>query len=270
MKGIKKINNNFALCCNDQNEEVIAYGKGVGFGKFPCEIEVDRIERIYYDVSSKYYSVLDSVSHEIILACSEIADAAQFELEGSLNPNLAFTLADHVSFAIERQKKGIDIALPLSHDLKFLYPTETQLGVDGLKTIQEMTGILLPESEASSIAMHIINAEGADLHASMQKLEIIEDICRIVEQELGIEMDRESYSYSRFAVHLHNLITRLSQNQPVKANISVKMLKSMAMEYPDLYFAGNKVTRYLEEKWGWKSNEEELLYIMLHMGRVRE
>lgn len=269
MKAIKKINNNFALCQTESGEEVIVYGKGVGFGNFPCEIPLEKIDRTYYDVNEKYYSILDAVPPEVVLGCSDIADNAAFELDCSLNPNFAFTLADHINFAIERQKKGIDIALPLSHDLKFLYPQEVSLGQSGLDVIERETGIRLPDSEASSIAMHLINAEGEDLHASIQKLEIIDEICSIVEKELGVQINKESYSYSRFAVHLHNLIRRLEAKEPVHISISTKMLRTMAMEYPDVYFCGNRIIQYLDEKWGWKCNEEELLYIMLHVSRIR-
>ena len=36
---LKKINNNVALASNDAGEEIVVFGKGVGFPKTPYELE---------------------------------------------------------------------------------------------------------------------------------------------------------------------------------------------------------------------------------------
>lgn len=269
MKAIKKINNNFALCLDENGIEVIVYGKGVGFGSFPCELDLARIERTYYDVNPKYMGVLSDVSQEVILTCSDIVDEAQLEIDSDLNPNLVFTLADHINFAIERFNKGIEISTPLAYDIKYLYPKEMQLGISGLAIIKQQLGICLPDCEAASIAMHLINAEGSDLHASMKVMEMIEDVCEIIEKDLQITLDKDSYSYSRFAVHLHNLINRISNDEKVESG-TAGMLKVLAIQNPDIYFCANQVADYFNEQYGWKCNKEEVLYLMLHISRVKE
>ena len=48
MQAIKKINNNFALCLDSSGVEMIAYGRGIGFGQFPCEVDLDKLDGTYW------------------------------------------------------------------------------------------------------------------------------------------------------------------------------------------------------------------------------
>ena len=55
MQVIKKINNNFAICVDGEGNELIAFGKGIGFPKVPYEIEdLSVINRTFYDIDQKY------------------------------------------------------------------------------------------------------------------------------------------------------------------------------------------------------------------------
>ena len=53
----------------------------------------------------------------LVLACAEITERAEIELDCALNPNLPFTLADHLNFAAERLRKGIEISTPLAYEM---------------------------------------------------------------------------------------------------------------------------------------------------------
>lgn len=44
----------------------------------------------------------------------------------------------------------------------------------------------------------------------------------------------------------------------------------MAKEYPDLYTCACEVGKYLYTSYGWKCNQEEILYLMLHINRVQD
>ena len=46
MKVIKNINNNVSICVDDNNREVIAFGKGIGFKKPPYELELSQISYV--------------------------------------------------------------------------------------------------------------------------------------------------------------------------------------------------------------------------------
>ena len=46
MKVIKNINNNVAICVDDNGHEVVAMGKGIGFSKPPYEVDLSKITKI--------------------------------------------------------------------------------------------------------------------------------------------------------------------------------------------------------------------------------
>lgn len=48
---VKKLNNNFVLCEDEEGVTFIAYGKGIGFPKTPYELtDLSLIDRRFYDV----------------------------------------------------------------------------------------------------------------------------------------------------------------------------------------------------------------------------
>lgn len=271
VKAITKINNNFALCLDNNGVEVIAYGRGVGFGKFPCELPLDRVEKTFYDVNSKYLTTIADLPPTIIEVSAAIAEQAEIKLGCELNPNLPFSLGDHLNFAIERTKKGIVIHTPISFDIKYLYPQEYELGKDGINLIEEKIGVRLPENEAISIAMHLINAESStsSIHSIMVKTQVISDVHSIIEEHLKMEININSYQFSRFAVHLSYLVQRLENGKNIDHQ-DTGMLKKIARSYPQNYICAQKIADYFESNWQWKCTNEETLYLMLHIYRIQE
>lgn len=272
MKIVKQINNNAALALDGSGNEIVVLGRGVGFPKMPYELtDLSRIEKTFYDVKLKYISMAADIPQAIMLASADIAELAEIELDCELNPNLPFTLADHLNFAIERIQKGIDLTTPLAYDVKHLYPRESELGMRALEILDQYAGVRLPDSEAVNVALHLINAEAetGDMHSMMMTLKIIAEVDAIVEEKLGIRLDKESFHYSRFTMHLRYLIQRLSSGEQVEEHTS-GMLRQLAREYPDIYLCAREVADYFKNTWGWQCNDEERLYLMLHINRVRE
>ena len=53
MQALRRINNNVVLCRDSSGRELIAMGKGIGFGTFPRELALSEIERTFYDTDEK-------------------------------------------------------------------------------------------------------------------------------------------------------------------------------------------------------------------------
>lgn len=269
---IRKINNNAAVALDSRGKEAVVLGKGIGFPKVPYDLEdISVVERTFYDIDPQYLDMIVTLPQEILLASADISEEAQVRLKTSLNPNLPLTLADHLNFAIERLRKGVNLGVPIAYDIRHLYPKETELGIEALSILEEYTGVSLPSTEAINIAMHLINAEieNSELHSLIKVMEILDRIDTIVEKELSIKLDKDSYGYYRFGMHLRYLVQRLMSGTQ-SDNRGGFMLKTAAREYPQVYICALKVTDYLKKTWGWKCNDEELLYLMLHINRVRE
>lgn len=272
MRVIRKINTSAAIAVDGRGNEVVVLGKGVGFPPVPYELEdLSRIERTFYDIDPRYLGLLDELPQPVLLASADIAEEAEDELGCELNPNLPFTLADHLAFAAQRLQNGINLTTPIAYDIKHLYPKEYELGCRALEILQRNAGVALPESEAVNVALHLINAQadGEGAGSVMKMMDILADVEHIVEQRLHFTLDRESYNYSRFAVHLRYLIQRLESGRSSE-NGTADMLRTLAREYPDVYTCAVAVADYFKEQHGWTCSKEEVLYLMLHIHRVHE
>lgn len=272
MKIIKKINTSAVLALDANGREIVVLGKGIGFPKVPYELtDLSTVERTFYDVDSKYLNMIAGIPKSVLLASAEIFECAEIYLDCNLNPNLPFTLADHLSFAISRIKDGINLMSPIAYDIKHLYPREAKLGKEALDIFEDYTDIRLHEDEASSIAMHLINAEAEshDLHTLVERMNTIHEIEKIVEDHLQIKLDHESYIYSRFVTHLQYLLQRMSSDKQIQEQ-SFNMLKTVSTQYPDIYECVMRISEYLKSEYGWECNQEEKFYLVIHIGRVQE
>ena len=237
----------------------------------PYELtDLSVVYRTFYDVEPQYYEMLSSLPEEALMAAADIAEQAEIALQAELNPNLPFTLADHIAFAQEREKQGIRLATPLHYDVQHLYPREYELGLQAMETVRLRTGTALPRAEAVNIALHIVNAEleGSDLSSTLAAVEVLDEVTVLVERELGIALDRESYNYARFAMHIQFLVRRLSSGKVMEQG-SGKMLSELSAEYPATYRCAQAVAKEIEQRHGWHCSSDEVLYLMLHIYRVQ-
>ena len=203
MQIVKKINNNVALAQDSKGNELVVFGKGIGFPAMPYELDdLSRIQRTFYNVSKRYVDLLPDLPEALMLAAGDIVEEAQDELDCELNPNLPFILADHLHFAIQRVRQGVALQTPLSYDVKHLYPKEYQIAARGMRALCEQLDVRLPESETVSVALHLINAEGRseNMHDTMANVQLIAQLSAMVEDYFHIQIDRDSFNYSRLAM----------------------------------------------------------------------
>lgn len=272
MKITKKINNNVALAVDGAGKELVVFGRGVGFPAMPYELtDLSKIQRTFYDIKSSYVQMAEGLPEDIVLLAADIVELAQADLTCDLNPNLTFTLADHLSFAVERCLNGMELNTPLAYDVAHFYPKEMELSRRALRIIKERKNIRLPDSEAINIALHLVNGEmeNSDMHATLKATQVIRDISEIIERELRIELDTTSFNYSRFVMHLRYLLQRLEQGEQEDSGIGSAM-RLTCIKYPSVYRCALKVRDYLVNRCNQQCSEDELLYLFMHINRLRE
>ena len=273
MQIVKKINNNVALARDGRGNELVVFGKGVGFPAMPYELDdLDRIQRTFYNVSKRYIDLLPDLPEELMLAADDIAEEARDELDCELNPNLPFILADHLNFAIQRTRQGVALQNPLSYDVKHLYPKEYQIAARGMRELCSKMGVQLPESETVSVALHLINAEGkaGDMHDTLANVQLIAQLSEMVEDYFHIQIDRDSFNYSRLAMHMRYMIQRMSEGSHMPADpATLELIRTVKMEYPQDYDCTRRIADWLAKNRGWHCSSEEQLYLVMHIHRVR-
>lgn len=272
MELFKKINNNVALARDAKGREMVVFGKGIGFPAMPYELtDLSLVQRSFYDVNEKYFDLLRDVPEAVFLAADDIADTAREELGCSLNANLTYALADHLNFAIQCSREGMSVRTPLAYDIRHLYPQEYAIAKEGLHQLCSTLEVDLPESEAVSIAMHIITAENevGDMHSTILTAKVISEISALVEESLSVKLDKDSFSFSRFAMHLRYLVQRMMQGKPLNSDSAMDvMFTTMRREYPDTYTCVQQIDRFLRDTYGWTCSREEQLYLIMHIHRV--
>ena len=269
MKVIRNINNNVAVCLDDNNHEVIAFGKGIGFQKAPYEIELAQIDRTYYNLDSHYIALLNELPEDIMEVTTEIVDKGSAYLGIELNKTFWFSLCDHINFAVENAKKGLIISNPMTNEIRHLYEKEMLLGKWAVKHIAKKLSIRLPQSEEGNLALHFINAmqmvKQSQEEDDMEHF--VEDITDIIESEMNIIIDRNDFSYSRFVTHLKFLLKRSHKlNESISDN--VKMYEQVYSNHPEIRGAIAKIKEYIIVELDIEPSKEELLYLMIHINRL--
>lgn len=272
MEAVQKINNNVVICRDSKGRELVAMGKGLGFGTIPREIPLGDIERTFYNIEDKYYKLAEEIPAEIFGFAAGIVDIAQNELPYDLNPNQLVTLADHINFAIERAKNNIRVRMPLAYDIQQLYPLEYKIGQYAVHRIQKEFKIGLPGDEAVGIAMNLINgkmAETAPAAASKKKEdeEMLEDITTLIEKRLRFIVDRESFAYARYATHLQYLFERIHEGKVFKED-NTEIYEALKKELHGIYLCAEEIRKLIRKEWDCGLTDEEMLYLMLHINRI--
>lgn len=273
---LKKINNNVALASSDAGEEIVVFGKGVGFHEMPYELEDESvIQRVFRDVDEKCIGGFANIADDVLLVASDIVAMADKALDCALAGNLVVCLADHLQYALERTGDGIAIENPLSHEVAFVYPREVELGRRSIELVSERMGVNLPESEITSIALHLVNAEvdgmGSvqDMDLVMKSTVILERATQVIEGQLGQQLDRTSYAYVRFVAHLRFLIRRLMRGG-CKETENSGLFRQAARDFPDAYRCAAGINEYLKRDYNWSCSDEEMLYLMMYVNRLRQ
>lgn len=268
MRVVKNINNNVSVCIDDNNRQVIAFGKGIGFKKPPYEVSLGEIDRTFYELDENFIALLEEIPEEVFEVSCAIVEKGSAYLNVELPKAFVFTLADHLNFAIERTRKGMVIQNPMINEIRHLYEKEMKLGNWAIKYIRRELKIALPQVEAGNIVMHFINAESLINTKTHNDLEqFIDDITMIIEDNLNIIVDRNDFSYSRFVTHLKYLLKR-SETTSLVSTDNKRLYSKVREEYPELQKVIEKIKEYLIICLKMEPNEEELLYLMLHINRL--
>lgn len=274
MRVVKKINNNVALCVDRKGQEIVAFGKGIGFPPMPYEAELSKIDRTFYRIDSRYLPLLTELPEEVLQFTAMIVDKAVMRLQYELNPNLVITLSDHIAFCLQRARQGIFIQMPLVYELEQNYPQEVELGRYTVKELERIFHVHLHKNEASGIAMSFINARNtakADANVSGDELLeyeiVLDDTIKIVERKLHITIDRDSFNFARYTSHLMYLLKRVYRNEEIVSE-NAGMYEEISREFPNISDCIEEFDEYFRKRWKHSLSKEEKLYLIMHVNRI--
>lgn len=272
---VKIINNNVISSKDKYGNEIVVMGRGIAFGcKAGDAISQDKIEKIFrldnQDSMKKMEELLSYIPMEYFNLADEIIMYAKKTLDIKLNENVYITLTDHISFAIERFYGGMNFANALEEEIKLFYSQEYAIGKFGVSLIYEKTSIRLPESEAASIALHIINAEhNAAISQTMTSISIMNDMMQMICQALNISTNECIYNYWMVS-NLKFLAHRMLLLEPMKGYEDIEFFRFLESHCEWEMKLISKIKAAIIEKYNCEMTEEEQIYLTLHVKRIRD
>jgi len=272
---IKRIyNNNIVMAVDDAHEEVIATGAGVGYltsrGQVVNESKVERVFRMTGLAKSGGFRVLLELPYEVLSATTTLSTGLKRRHGLSLTPALEVALADHFAQALKRVETGEPIYNPMLWETKLSYPTEFAIALEVLEDLHEALGVRLPLDEAGFVAMHLASAGlVGDPARALTLGRALHDVIEMVEQDLGISLNTDGASTTRFLTHVKFVIQRLTHNKAFAGSFD-EIFQTLKRQYPDTYTCARHLGGYLQGQFATTVTEEEELYLMLHLRRLQD
>ena len=272
LKAIRSINNNIAVCIDSTGTEVVAMGKGIGYGAMPHEVELSQISHTYYSVDPHLLSGIQDIPEDVLAFTAKVVDAARGQIHYRMSSNLVFTLADHIAFAIKRSKSNLKVKMPLAYDIEQNFPDEYRVARQIVRRIRREFGAALPNDEAAGIAMNFLNAridEASEEESRRAQADedMLEDITEIIENEFETTVDRSSFAFSRYATHMHYLFCRLHTGEKLEAS-GLLGYQGIEDQFPEGVACVERIAQHIEDAWGAALSAEEKLYLVIHVSRI--
>ncbi|NJI80931.1 PRD domain-containing protein [Clostridioides difficile] len=270
----KILNNNVVITLDENDEEIIVMGKGIGYqkskGSLIDKTKVNKVFRISNkEISNKLQELLNNIPIEHMKLSSEIIEYAQTKLNKKLNESIYISLSDHTYSAIQRMKEGINVKNAILWEIKRFYKEEFEIGMKALDIIESKTGVKLPEDEAGFIAFHIVNAqlsEGHTLASDIAKL--IQEVLSIVRYHFRIEFHEESVFYYRFIMHLKFFAQRLLLNSAHEGETDKELLSIIKSKYNKEFECVIKIKNFIKKQYNYILTDDELIYLTIHLAKV--
>lgn len=276
MVTIKKVYNNNVILAfeNSSKKEVILTGCGIGFGKKPNDtIDDSKIEKKFViqdnNFESKVNKLASEIPEEVFAVSSAIIEYAEKNLNTTLDEYIYISLTDHIYFALKRYKENLPIKNELLYELRRIHKKEYEIGKWAIEYINKTFNVNFLIDEAGLIAMHIINANYREsTNKSCLIMNIINQILDIIKNYYSIEFIEDEINFDRLLTHLKFFAKRLiDKTESIDTNNN-GLLEIVKVQYKESYDCVKQIKSFIEENYTYKVNDDEVLYLILHINRV--
>lgn len=272
IKIIKILNNNAFISQDDTGNEVVVMGVGIAFGKKNGQIvEPSNRYKIFSNINSKIIDRFKNVFSDIPEDYLEITERLIFVMEKEygkkIDDIIYVSLTEHLHGAVERINKGIEVANPLLMDIKRLFKDEFEVGMLGVKEVNQRFDVAFSEDEAAYIAQHLINGQLDNLVDINDMSKLMQEIINIIKFTFRIEFNEESIYYYRFVTHLKFFAQRVIDKQ-IYTSENDDMFDLFKEKYVESYECVVKIDNYLSKNYHYHLNSDEQLYLLLHIEKI--
>lgn len=275
MRVVKVLNNSLVLALDEDGEEVILLGKGIGFKKSTGNhLRKEEVEKVFELRDKK-------ISKNIIQLAAD-TDAVFFELAKSiidygknryqmkLLDHLYLSLTDHLAYAVKRIQDGIHFQNYYTLEMKKFNPNEFDVGMYALSVVKERLDVALPVDEAGNIAFHFINAQQDNPYHSQNQVisSVVQDMLNIVKYSFQVVFDEDSTSYVRCVTHMRLFVQRLLHREMISDEQNVFLFQQIIDSCPREQICVKKIAVYIQKRFQTQITTQEEMYLTLHIHQV--
>lgn len=270
----KILNNNVVVTLDPKTKkETILMGCGIAFSKKPGQIvDAGKIEKVFTidneDISNKLKKLMCEIPIEIIEITDDIIKYAEEKLNKKLDKHIYVSLSDHIAFAVRRLSQNIKLENNLLIEIKRIHKQEFEIGKWALEYINSKLSIELPLDEAGFIAFHIVNASYHDtMEESVLMTNLVKGVLNIIRYHYSVEFIDDDINYDRLLTHLKFFAKRVVLNSQYIEE-QAGFLEIIKGKYKEAFECSLKIGNFVSEKYNYKVNDDELVYLILHIHRV--
>ena len=272
MRVNKILNNNLVLSKNEDNEEIIVKGLGIGYhAKRGDKIDESLIEKIFYpknhqnSIQMQQYFL--SIHEEYFDFVQKFVDHVKEEAPNlRLNNSIYLSLSDHILGTVERFRNGISLKNVLLLDIQQLYKKEYEYGMKMVDEINRTFQTKLPVDEAGFIALHFVNAEEGQHNTDNYKIAmIVNQVQEIVKNYFSdITFNESSLYYQRFLTHLKYFAQRYLHKE-LQYDEDENLFQLIQEQCREAYGCVKLIYLMMEEKYQYALSKEEMMYLSIHI-----
>lgn len=273
MKVVKVFNQN-AVLVNDEGQDKIVTGKGIGFARKRHDtIQAHEVERVYVSDESKnkMMQLLEHIQPEFFIVSEEIIAETEKTLAINMNEHVHLVLADHIAFAVERMKSGIVMQNKLLNEIQIMYPDEFRMAEWAVRHLKKRFELEFPLDEAAYIALHFHSAINgkSNTSKSLREVTIVSEMIELIGERLAIDFSQmaNSLDYSRLVLHLRYAIERVYQGK--LHSMDQEVLAIIKTKYAASYQIACEVTDTIMNYYHITIPNEEIGYLTLHVERLK-
>ncbi|WP_294406000.1 glucose PTS transporter transcription antiterminator GlcT [uncultured Clostridium sp.] len=268
---LKVFNNNIVLVNSGESEKIL-FAKGIGFGKKPSQIisagtSIDKVFVIENEQNIRdLKNLVNTIDAEFFAACEEAIYEISRMVDTELNERIHIGLIDHLFFAVKRLKNNEQIENPFLIETQTLYPKEYNLAELVSRMIENHSNISIPDGEIGFITLHIHSAlNDGKISNTIKNTNLLNDIVKYAEEELGYSISKNSLDYARFCTHVKFAIQRIMTDNTVNNDLASIIKKT----YPKSYAISEGIAKIIEGDIDIAVSEDEIACLTIHIERFR-
>ncbi len=266
------LNNNVIMVEGFMGKECVLIGNGIGFARKSGDFfaDMDKVQKKYALVEKgnqqKFSELLSLAEPELVAVVEEEICYIESHTEYVLNENIHITLLDHIVFAINRSRRGVDFHYSLSSDIAVCYPEEYGLARHIVRAVNERLDGKLVDDEIGIVALHIHAAiTNEHVSESRKRMQLCRETVKQIYQEFALRVGEDSLAHQRLLLHVRYAYERIFRG----ASIDNALLEEIRQRYPREFEVLKRILLMVGQDYELTVPDAEVGYLVMHLLRIQ-